>query len=217
MRLSRRIAAATAATVAAGSVAFALPASASSAAAAKPLGNKSLAKVLLSDGNRFDANKGDFDVVTELVLSTLKKYPKSDVGVLTDGSVKLTAFVPTDAAFGRLVTALTGKAPKTERATYRAVWGLGAKTVQNVLLYHVVPGATITSAQAVKADGATLDTALSGATFTVKVRTSPTSITLVDNAPARPNPRVILSKVDINKGNKQIAHGINRVLLPVAL
>ena len=42
------------------------------------------------------------------------------------------------------------------------------------------------------------------------------AIILGDYAPKIPNPRVILSQVDINKGNKQVAHGINAVLLPFA-
>ena len=39
-----------------------------------------------------------------------------------------------------------------------------------MLLYHVVPGATITYRQALKSNGAMLHTALTGATITVKVR-----------------------------------------------
>ena len=38
----------------------------------------------------------------------------------------------------------------------------------------------------------------------------------VNYAPKLANPRVNLDQVDINKGNKQVAHGINAVLLPIA-
>ena len=47
----------------------------------------------------------------------------------------------------------------------------------------------------------------------MKVRHS--TITLKDKDPDLKNPKVV--QVNINKGNKQIAHGINRVLLPVNL
>jgi hypothetical protein len=37
----------------------------------------------------------------------------------------------------------------------------------------------------------------------------------VDRATKLPNPKVILDQVDIIKGNKQVAHGIDAVLLPM--
>ena len=52
---------------------------------------------------------------------------------------------------------------------FSAVAGLGIDTVENVLLYHVIPGATITSRDALKANGAQLTTAL-GPTVGVSVR-----------------------------------------------
>ena len=114
-----------------------------------------------------------------------------------------------------LASALAGKKVTTEQAAFDAVAGLGVDTVEQVLLYHVVPGATILSQDALKANGAALKTAVTGKTIKVKVTGKP-AIILGDYAPKLPNPKVILSKVDINKGNKQVAHGINGVLLPFA-
>ncbi len=192
------------------------------AAGAAPLpataaqGTKPLAAVLTAHGGgTFDSNWGDFDIVTRAVLAVLKAKPDSAVKVLTDGSVRLTAFIPTDKAFQRLVRSLTGKTLESERAVFRAVAGLGIPTVEAVLLYHVVPGATITSAQALKANGAVLTTA-GGATIKVGVAPGP-RIILRDKDTDSRNARVILSKVDINKGNRQIAHGISRVLRPIDL
>ena len=74
--------------------------------------------------------------------------------MLADGNTALTAFMPTDRAFQRLVRSLTGSTPRTEKKTFAAVAGLGIDTVETVLLYHVVPGATVTYKQALKADGA---------------------------------------------------------------
>ena len=191
-------------------------AQAESSPAQKALGNRSLAKVLTSDGNRFDRNWGDYDIVTEAVLAVLASKPQSAVGLLTDGSARATAFIPTDRAFQHLVRSLTGKTPRTEKKVFAAVAGLGIDTVETVLLYHVVPGATITYKQAVKADGAELKTAQGGA-VTVDVRHHWwfKQVRLQDLDPNARDPRVIVP--DINKGNKQIAHGIDRVLRPVDL
>ena len=87
--------------------------------------------------------------------------------------------------------------------------------METVLLYHVVPGATITARQALKANGAKLTTA-QGGTITVKVPLPPLPIVVLkDNDPDDRNPFVI--QFDLNTGNKQIAHGISQVLRPVNL
>ena len=187
----------------------------SSAAATKTLGQTSLAAVLTAGGVGFDKNSKDYDILTAAVLAVLKAKPTSAVKVLTDGSVALTAFIPNDRAFRLLVKSLTGKTIKSEAKVFAAVAGLGIPTVEAVLLYHVVPGATITAKQALKANGATLTTA-QGGTIRVRVYRAP-AISLWDKDRNSRNPRVILAQTDINKGNKQIAHGIDRVLRPVDL
>ncbi len=195
--------------------AVALPASAQAPTQAAPAGNKSLVSVLTAGQTAFDRDFTDYDILTAAVQAVLKAKPDSAVKVLADGDTAVTAFIPNDKAFQRLVKALTGKTLKTEQAVFNAVAGLGIPTVETVLLYHVVPGTTIDSAAALKANGASLDTALKGKVIKVAVQENPPAITLGDYNKL-PDPRVILSQVDINKGNKQIAHGINRVLLPVA-
>jgi Fasciclin domain len=199
-------------------VAFALSAAPASAhtRSSEP-GNRSLASVLTADGNRFDHNWNDYDIVTEAVLAVLAAKPSSPVGVLTDGNVALTAFLPTDRAFRNLVGDLTGHWYRSESKVFSAlVAAVGVDTVESVLLYHVVPGATITRKDAVKADGAVLQTALSGATITVDVKCRWLSVVvLVDADPDDRNPWV--QRFDINRGNLQIAHGISEVLRPVNL
>jgi uncharacterized surface protein with fasciclin (FAS1) repeats len=182
-------------------------------------GTNSLADVLTSDNNRFDNNSGDFDVLTEAALAVLGAKPDSPVSVLTDGKVKLTAFAPTDRAFKRLASDLTGEKVRSERKAFKTVASLGIDNVEQVLLYHVIPGQKITAKKALKANGAKLKTA-QGKTVKVRVRTNAkhvTSIHLRDKDPDLKNPAVILNKTDINKGNRQIAHAIDRVLLPVNL
>jgi uncharacterized surface protein with fasciclin (FAS1) repeats len=178
-------------------------------------GTTSLATVLKAGQAKFDRDFKDYDIVTKAVETVLAAKPDSAVKVLADGNTALTAFIPNDQAFLNLASALTGKKVKTEAGAFKAVAGLGVDTVETVLLYHVVPGATILSGDALKANGAKLKTAVDGKVIRVKVTNAP-AIILGDYAPKLPNPRVILDQVDINEGNKQVAHGINAVLLPIA-
>jgi uncharacterized surface protein with fasciclin (FAS1) repeats len=188
------------------------------AANAKAVGEDSLAALLTSDDNRFDGNAEDFDIVTEAALAILAAKPGSPVGVLTDGTKRATVFAPTDQAFRLLAEDLTGSTIRSEKKIFEALVELaGVDTIETVLLYHVVPGKTLTSAKVLKADGARLMTA-AGETVRVKVRMKPSlRITLKDKDRDDRNPRVVLGALDLNKGNKQVAHGIDRVLRPIDL
>jgi uncharacterized surface protein with fasciclin (FAS1) repeats len=212
MRISRLGARATAGLVTAALATVALGAPA--AQAHGKTGTRSLAAVLTRDTGGFDRNGRDFDVLTAAVQAVLKAKPGSPVKVLADGRTRLTAFIPNDTAFRLLARDLghTRGLP-SERAAFGTVAGLGIDTVEAVLLYHVVPGATITRRAAVKSDGARLTTA-AGSTVKVDVRWR-YRVVLVDADRSDRNPRVKV--FDINKGNRQIAHAIDRVLRPVDL
>ncbi|QCX28144.1 fasciclin domain-containing protein [Nocardioides jishulii] len=188
----------------------------SSATAAEPTGTKSLAAVLTADGNQFDRNSSDYDILTEAVLAVLKAKPDSAVSVLTDGNVALTAFLPNDFSFKLLAKDLTGKYRWSEKATFQSlVDAVGVDTIEQVLLYHVVPGATIDSATALRSDNAALTTA-QGGKFTVDVISKRFGIVqLRDQDRNDFDPLLVPGKLDINKGNKQIAHGIFLVLRPL--
>jgi uncharacterized surface protein with fasciclin (FAS1) repeats len=177
---------------------------------AKP-GNTALTKVLNVGEFSFDSNLADFDILTYLALDVMGAKPKSAVWALADGNVQLTAFIPTDRAFKKLVKALTGQSLVRERKIYYAVRALGMDTVEKVLLYHVVLGAPILSGAAVAASGASLTTA-EGSTLGVFFDGS--ALKLRDKDYKRINPNVILTRVDINESNNQVAHPINGVLLP---
>lgn len=177
----------------------------------EPLMSMPLTEVLNLKNASFDNNFSDFDVFTSLWMDVWGQLPESAIQVISDGNTALTAFVPTDRAFQRVVKHLTGKKLKSEARIAAAVMSLGAKTVEKVILYHVVVGDPILSPDALEANGAKLNAA-SGQT--IGVRVSGTTITLVDKAKKHTNATVILSAVDINKGNKQVAHGINQVMLP---
>ena len=184
------------------------------ATTADQLGTNSLAAVLTATTPAFDNNWNDYDVVTAAVLAVLTNKPNSAVGVLADGTVALTAFIPNDKAFRDLAREATRTKVRTEEEAFNIVASLGIDAVEAVLLYHVVPGATIGLTTAVGANGAELQTALAGATFRVKVSEE---IELKDVNRKLDNPEVLLSQTDINAGNKQIAHGIDEVLMPVYL
>jgi hypothetical protein len=193
----------------------AAPAATASGAAT---GTRSLAAVLTSDGNRFDRNWYDYDIVTEAVLAVLAAEPASPVGLLTDGTVPLTAFIPDDRAFRVLAHDLTGTWPTTEEKTFNAlVAAAGVDAIEQVLLYHVVPGAAITKRAAVNADGAVLTTA-QGATIRVRVHSRYLPIVeLRDQDTDDVNPFLNPRALDINAGNAQVAHGIVLVLRPFDL
>ena len=183
---------------------------------AAPTGTRSLAAVLTADGNRFDRNASDFDILTEAVLAVLAAKPDSPVSVLTDGNVALTAFLPNDLSFKLLAKDLTGRYRSSEKRTFKAlVKAVGVDTIEQVLLYHVVPGATIDSRTALRSDGAALTTAQGG---TVRVDVLSKRLGLVqlrDQDRNDVDPFLVPGKLDLNKGNKQIAHGIFLVLRPI--
>ena len=80
-----------------------------------------------------------------------------------------------------------------------------------------MPGATIDSKTALGADGVKLTTA-QGGTVTVDVIYPRLRIVqLRDQDPNAIDPFLNPTALDINKGNKQIAHGIVLVLRPVDL
>ena len=110
-----------------------------------------------------------------------------------------------------------GAIPADDYVLLKAEILAGVDTIETVLLYHVVPGKTLTSNKVLKANGAKLKTA-AGETVKVKIRQKPSlSITLMDKDKNDTDPQVVLKAPDLNKGNKQVAHGIDQVLRPIDL
>jgi uncharacterized surface protein with fasciclin (FAS1) repeats len=213
-RLARKVAAGAAVAALVLTVA---PTAASASTGKTASGTRSLAQVLTRDTSGFDRNGYDYDILTKAVLTVLQAKPQSPVKVLTNGAVSLTAFIPNDRAFERLAQDLAhARRLPSEQQAFAAVAGLGLDTVEKVLLYHVVPGATIDARTALRSGGAALTTAL-GPRVTVDVQGSwfCRRIRLIDADRNDRDPRIV--RFDINKGNKQIAHGIDRVLRPTDL
>ena len=140
------------------------------------------------------------------------------MALVADGTQRATVFAPTDQAFRLLAKDLTGETIKSEKKIFEALVELaGVDTIETVLLYHVIPGKTLTSGKVLKADGAKLMTA-AGKSFKVDVRMKPSlRITLKDRDKDDRDARAVLTALDLNKGNKQVAHGIDRVLRPINL
>ncbi|KQU70865.1 fasciclin domain-containing protein [Phycicoccus sp. Root101] len=217
MYLRRRVSSVLA--TAALATALVAPAASAAPTTTASTGTRSLAAVLTADGNTFDRNWYDYDILTEAVLAVLAAKPDSPVGVLADGTVPLTAFLPNDRAFQVLVADLTRSWPRTEQKTFSTLAStVGIDAIEKVLLYHVVPGVTIDSRTALRSDGASLPTALPGASFTVDVLSARFKLVVLrDNDKNDVNPILNPRALDINKGNRQIAHGIVFVLRPVDL
>ena len=97
----------------------------------KKVGTHSIAYAIGTKHHRLDQNWGDFDITATLVARVLASRPGSPLKQLAqpyaDG---VTCFLPTDAAYRRLATRLTGKRVMTERAVYSAVVRVGLKAVR---------------------------------------------------------------------------------------
>ncbi len=140
--------------------------------------------------------------------------------MLADGNTPVTAFLPTDQAFRDLATSLTGHdvqpgARRLQRARLRR---RRRNTIEAVLLYHVVPGATVTSADVLAKRTTTVNTAPPEATVAIATISAPYGIVrLRDLDTTSRDAYLIASQLDVNQGNKQIAHGITSVMRPVDL
>lgn len=189
-----------------------------SAASASSAGHKpkpTLAEILLSDKAKdgpdgFDRNSYDYDIVTQAVLL----FPDL-VAAASDPNAQLTVFLPTDAAFRRLVYDLTGHWYRSEAEIFKNVAALGTDTVKNVLQYHIV-GSGIPYSAALKSDNAVLATLLAGSTITVDVRHRQPRIKLIDADTNDYDARVIRPNVG-GAASNGYAHGIDRALRPVDL
>ena len=186
--------------------AIALTASIGFASAAQ---SDTLAQILLSDGDMFDSDQTDFDIVTQAILACSDDL----VAGASNPEASLTAFLPTDKAFRILVSDVFGTSIKDEAALFGAIAGtFDCGTIETILKYHVVPGTYYASDVLGVADGTPLTT-LSLLDITVDFK-GKGQIRLVDNEPMLRDP--IIRATDIMADNG-VAHVIDRVLLPIAV
>ena len=190
---------------------FALPSYGAEEEGNAVLGIESITKKINISDFKFDSDLSDYDIFKNLLLDVLASKPKSAAWALADGNVALTAFIPTDRAFRKLVKSLTGKYLAKEVNIYNTLLSLGTTKLEQVLLYLVVIGAPLASGEVLTKNGEFLTTA-QGAT--IRVALVDTVLRIRDKDTKRENPEVILTRVDQNLGNRQMFHPINGVLLP---
>ncbi|MGF1646296.1 MAG: ExeM/NucH family extracellular endonuclease [Kineosporiaceae bacterium] len=177
--------------------------------AVPPLGTDvSLADVLAED-SFVDRNPDDYDLLEVAVRRVLAERPDSAVGVLADPTVPVTAFLPTDAGFLASLSEYLPFRVRTELGGLIGLYLLDVDALEQVLLYHVVPGATLDSTAVLASDGAVLTTAQGG---TVEVDVTDGTITLIDAGTRFTDP--VVGQPDVNAGQVQIGHGVDRVLVP---
>ena len=153
-----------------------------------------------------------FDVTRAVLARVLEEDPTSPVQVLADPATALTLFLPTDEAWLRLASDVDGPgAPlRTEEAALAVLAGLDVDVVEELLLYHVVPGETLDAAALGSVAGTALATAADGHVVT----------------PGRRGPRLVVAdeqtggrdaqvvEADLNAGNPQVVHVVDGVLRP---
>jgi uncharacterized surface protein with fasciclin (FAS1) repeats len=108
------------------------------------------------------------------------------------GEGPFTVFAPTDAAFAKLPEGTVEELLKPENL----------ETLQNILLYHVVPG-KVMAADVVMLDGQMVDTALEGEQIMISIKDG--KVFLNDSA------EVIITDIETSNG---VIHVIDAVLLP---
>ena len=190
---------------------FALPSYGAEETGNAALGIDSITKKINISSYKFDSDLSDYDIFKNLLLDVLASKPKSAAWALADGNVALTAFIPTDRAFRKLVKTLTGKSLAKEVNIYNTLLSLGTTKLEQVLLYHVVVGAPLTSGEVLTKNGEFLTTAQGS---TLRISLVDTVLRIRDKDTKRENPEVILTRVDQNVGNRQVFHPINGVLMP---
>lgn len=169
---------------------------------------QTLAEILLSDGDVFDRDQNDFDIVTHAILAC------SDLaGPASDEDASLTVFLPADKVFRILVEDVYDVSIRNEAVLFGAIAAnLGCATIESVLKYDIVPGEYF-AIDVAGLEDATSVTTLLGATFTVDFR-GKGQIRLGDNEPALRDPIIRVTHIVADNG---VAHVIDHVLLPFGI
>ena len=181
----------------------------------EPLGTDvSLGSILLADTSgpeNQNANGDDYDILLAQVLRVLEAKPESPVGILLDPTVELTAFLPDDAAF--LATGLLPGRVRNEVALVsRLEDNVTVDEIEQLLLGHVVIGPVLDSPVVAYLDGQSVETA-AGTMLTVAVRADG-SIAIQDQRAGNRDALLVPTAVDINIGQVQVGHTVDRVLQP---
>lgn len=186
---------------------FLTPAPTSATGPRASLDTRSLAAALAADGHGFDTNPHDFDIFEKFMRKVRAARPHSDVAMLWRGRQHVTAFLPTDGAWRRAARKITGHRFDSERRVFRTFRSLGGVRIQEeFVLFHVVPGTTLTRRELRAAAPTRLRTAQGGF---LRIRARDRDLLVVDRLEISPNARMIPALRNFNKGNRQIAQPID--------
>lgn len=164
-----------------------------------------LAEILLADGDLFDSNQNDFDIVTQAILACSEL-----AGPAGDPEAALTVFLPTDKAFRILVDDLFEVSIKDEAELFGAIAAaLGCDAVEAVLQYHIAPGVFPAADLIAAGDGAMVPTLL-GLPLEVDFK-GKGQIRLVDGTDSLRDPIIRATDIEASNG---VAHVLDRVLVP---
>jgi uncharacterized surface protein with fasciclin (FAS1) repeats len=168
-------------------------------AAAEPVGSIVDTAIAVSGTDGPDADHSDFDLLIAALTAT------GLAATLDDENATYTVFAPSDAAFLRLVTDLTGSQPESEQAALDAIVAtFDVPTISDILLYHVVAGEELGFVDVLRSRS--LEMANGG---TVR----PRGLNLRDETDTLIDPRIVLRSSNIRATNG-VSHTINRVLVP---
>jgi uncharacterized surface protein with fasciclin (FAS1) repeats len=176
------------------------------------LGTTPLATAMKLDTPAFDSNWADHDILVHLINRVLAAKPDSPLKVLKDGTIPVTVLAPDDLAFRALAGYRNGRGVvlSTEARVYAFIARLHIDTLERVLKYHLVPYEVIGAMDLLSSNGLSLPTE-EGSPIRISIATT---VKLVDASTQRRESLIRLSFIDINKGNRQVAHSISGVLLP---
>lgn len=157
-----------------------------------------------------------FDLARAAVARVLAADPTSPVSVLTDAEAALTLFLPTDEAFMDYASDVDGVARplRDEDAALAVLVGLPVDAVEQLLLYHVVPGRTLDSADVLAARDTALATAYQGHSITPRRPGPRGRLMIADEERGGRDAQVLLDLVDLNLGAPQQVQAVDRVLRP---
>lgn len=152
----------------------------------------------------------NFSILVDVLFYIDANVPDSDlVGTLSNETVDLTVFAPTNDAFGALAADLGfgGDLTDTAAVTTFLVENVPADLLNEIVLYHVLP-TSLSSTEIANSESGELATLLGPS---IGAGDLPT---LVDNEPDLIDPSLIATDITADNG---IVHVIDRVLLPIDL
>ena len=177
--------------------------------------NVSAYTYLKTHDGKLDSNWNNFSIATALLRDLSGTSFKAHTGDLFSPRQKLTFFVPTDRALQVLLKQVTGNTYATEANVLNKLEQLLPQDVDALLGSGVVPGRTLSASAVLASSGKNLVTEWGDRSLHVAVYGSGSRaiVSLWDQDHRLRNARVILARTNLNPGNPQILHGVDRAVV----